>query len=715
MAVTTQTKNLFLFLALFIILAAPAVALDTHLNITLHETVYQNVTFAQDFDLEEEQQAILIEGVVTVQNPGPETVNDVNVRFDTIENLATDFIHRASEGREGFQTIYPDEENNFNITQTITQGTPITLPEDLDEDRANDTVTHNNTHLIFELSSEYEEFSIPFSNGTNPVNLQNAPVDLDMDFEIVSSRQDNSYNQNRSFARVIITGTVDTAETLDPAEVTIAIQDYERDYAVVYVPELRPGNHSVFDYNVSAAIPAPLNLTMQYTNDEFETKVLTGERFGIFLEANNIATSGEDIENVNITMRAEDVTVENGSAAETFNFTLHNLSENLTTSGDYLNVDNSSNRTWYWTVNSGTMVQGDNYNISFYMQAPDTVASSGTHLAMTQILAYSVPQTTSELRIDDVRAQAAIRFNESKRIVSPQDEEDNRNVTWGSDPNVGTDLNINYTLEKVSLWVTEVRDPNQRVGIETTYYPNQTIAQDETWQGDRWYFNFTDGSTADAPPPIIWMKPYWIIQNTGDQIVNSSITVNGTDLYMNYVYVVGGYWLEVDKQVIDTGDGTFDIFTEVINRGNGHTPQNMTVTVYDFIPDNFDAHSWSSPPNNQSQVSGEFTGTAYQWDVGLRTNLSTSFSPRGSADGLDTYSLNYSVNGTGDFQVSDLYIVGLDPRLVDGANTFEGVSVISAIASTSREVLYLAIVVFLIGINLANFLMTSRINRKLGN
>ncbi len=135
--------------------------------------------------------------------------------------------------------------------------------------------------------------------------------------------------------------------------------------------------------------------------------------------------------------------------------------------------------------------------------------------------------------------------------------------------------------------------------------------------------------------------------------------------------------------------------------------------MYDFIPREFTAYNFSPTSNNESNVSGQFEGTAYQWDVGLRTTLATSFSESGAADGLDVFFMNYSVNGSGTYRVSDLYIVGLDPRQVDGANAFEGVSILAGIASTSRELLYLGVVVFLVAINVGNFLMTSKISKKL--
>jgi hypothetical protein len=330
-------------------------------------------------------------------------------------------------------------------------------------------------------------------------------------------------------------------------------------------------------------------------------------------------------------------------------------------------------------------------------------------------LFYNIGATASRLGIDSVRARSEVNFTTSKQVIGPQDNTSSRNVTWQSLPAVGTYLNITFTLEKVTLWVTSTLDPNIVVGdLNTTYTPSQQINQTVTWAGSAWLFNFTDGSdSVTAPPPIVWIKPYWIITNTGGQILNQSITQNGTDIYIKYIYVVNGYWLEVNKNVTSTANNSYDIRVWVHNRGNGHTPQNLTVTVYDFIQSNFVAYGFSPAYNNASNVSGQFSGVAYQWDVGLRTNLSTSFAPEGDPSNLDEFYMSYTVNGTGDFKVSDLYIVGLDPRSVDGAGTHEGISVLSGIASTSKELVYAAIVLFLIAINIGNFLMTSRINKKL--
>ncbi len=712
-----QRVGMFVLALLFLVTFSTAAP---HVDVYIEETVNQNVTFAADFDLIEERTFSLIEGVITVTNPGDETVFDIYVILDEVASLESDFINRGAvplTQREGFQVIFPNVDGSVETINDTIGVASFDLELDLDEDGINDSVRVNNTHIIFNITSEHDQLvAIPFSNQTNTsLDISVPGTILNMTFDLVSTKEDTEHNDGWTFATVSIIGEVTTpGQLISPGEVNVTIQDLARPYAVLHIPELRSGQFTVYDYNVSSLLVAPpLDIDTAYTNPEFSTKVLSGEYFWVQLIARNIATVG-DLENVNITMRAENVTVVNGSVSQTFDFTLHNLSTDSAISADNANVVNTSNKTWFWGVNGGTIPVGEEYNITFQIRAPDTINSSGTFLAMTQTLAYQINTTASQLNLLDVRARASVVFNETKRIIRPQDSLENRNVTWQSEPKVGTNENITFTLEKVSMWVTEVLDPNERVpGLNTTYFPDYTVNLTRTWLGAQWIFNFTDGSIASAPPPIVWMKPYWIIANVNDQIVNSSFTVNGTDIYMNYIYVVNGYWLEIEKRVIDAGDSMYHIRTEVRNRGNGHTPQNMTVTVYDFVQSNFEAWNFSPTPNADSPVTGQFDGIAYQWDAGLRTNISTSFAPREDADGLDWYYINYTVNGSGDFSPSDLYIVGLDPRAIDGANTFEGVSVVSAIASTSREMIYLAIVVFLIAINVANFMMTSRISRKL--
>jgi len=709
---SSSARILFSFLAtvaLCILLVPAVAATGTNVNITFRETVFQNVTFAADFDLVENVTYSLIVGNVTIENPSPETVYDIYLRIINTEYLASNFTFAA--GRFGVQK-YETKNNDTvtNLSSPIT-ATPLNIG-DVDEDQINDTVFLSGNNIVFNISGEYELLSYPLFNTTGAANLA-LTNEFNTTINVTSQWLDGNYNDGRVYATLRINGTQTTPNQLVPGEVTLALNDTARLFTVLFIPELRPGQQTTFAYNVSSLfVEPPLDINTTYTNPQYETKVLAGEYFGIRDVATNVAQVGA-LTIVNITIEGLSVNVSNGSLWELHNFTLHNLSN----TGDYQWVfgNGTNDRLWSWLTNNGTIGIGESYNISYLVRAPDTVPTSGTYAAIQQNLTYFINATASRVGVDDVRARADLNFTASKQIISPQDALENTNVTWRSVPAVSANTNINFTLERVTLWVTSTLDPNiVSYNLREEYYPAQQIGPGVSWIGQQWLFNFTDGSNSvTSPPPIVWIKPYWIIENANNQILNQSFTQNGTDTYIKYIYVVNGYWLEVEKNVTSVTDTMYNIQTVVRNIGNGHTPQNLTVTVFDFIPAAFTPYNFTPGFNNASNVSGQFEGTAYQWDVGLRTSIATSFAPRGDPSGLDTYYLNYSVNGTGEFRVSDLYIVGLDPRQVDGANAFTGVAIVSAIASTSKELIYLGIVVFLIAINVGNFLMTSRINKKL--
>lgn len=688
-------------------------ALNPHLNITFSETVYQNVTFAKDFLLVENRTYSLIEGVITIENPGAETVFDSYIKINNTENLVTNITYAS--GRFGTEIIYPKNSDVSGNLSLVINTTFQSLGADIDEDGTNDFVRINATHIIFNATSEFDLLAYQLFNSSGAANTSVANQAYSgVLINVTSIKIDGNYNDNVVFATLYINGTQTTANQLNASLINLTFNDTARPYAVLHIPELRSAQQSVFGYNVSSLlVEPPLDINTTYTNALYQTKVLAGQLFNVTDYASNIASVG-DLIILNISINGMNVTVENSSGYnETFYFTLHNLSA----TGDYQYVygNGTDNLSWSWVANNGTIPIGQTFNISYQVRAPDTVPTSGTYPAVEQNLTYTINATASTVGVVDVRVRADVNFTTSKQIISPQDNLSNNNVTWQSVPSVATVQNITFTLEKVTLWVTSARDPNQiAYSLNTTYTPSSTVDQSTVWTGGAWTFNFTDGSDElTAPPPIIWVKPYWIITNTGGQVLNQSITHNGTDTYIKYIYVVNGYWLEVYKNVTSTSNSSYDLKIWVHNRGNGHTPQDMTVTVYDFIPSAFTAYGFSPNYNNLSNVSGQYTGVAYQWDVGLRTNLSTSFAPEGDINDWDEYYLNYSVNGTGNFQVSDLYIVGLDPRKVDGAGTHEGISVLSGIASTSKELIYAAIVLFLVAINVGNFLMTSRINKKL--
>jgi len=492
----------------------------------------------------------------------------------------------------------------------------------------------------------------------------------------------------------------------------------------IHIPELRPSNYTTFTYNLSCTnTQPPLDLNTTYSNFDhgFGRKVLAGEQWWIHQSAINVFNI--PLTNVNITIDAVGVPWN----VTVFNFTLNYVNR----SGDWSSVHNNSdsNETWWWEPNlgSGIIAAGSAYNITYVVRAPDNVPYTNTYMAIRETLEYSINNLASNLSLDEVRAIGGLIFKEDKRIVKPAHDEFDTNVTWEVTVNVSTDKNITYTLEKVSLWITEtlnVTDKNTTFGfLNLTYAPSAEVNLSTDWSTPAddsvWRFNFSDGSDGtSSPAPIVWIKPAFRITNNYQQILNSTLTRNGNDLYMKYIYVINGYWLQIDKNITSVDADTYQINVWVENIGNAWTPQGLDVTVYDFIPSEFTpfgwTHSWQS---NQTVFSSEFNGTAFQWVIPKQAPYNASLGPMNgpAAVGLNqrSWNLTYYVNGSGAYKVSELYIVGLDPRKVDGAGTHEGITVLSVLSSQSMEVFYIVLVGLLVVLNIVNFMMTKRINKRL--
>lgn len=591
-----NTAIMVLSLLLVILMAWSVSAAETRINITISETVDQNVSFAKNFYLTETQEYCTITGIVNITNPSSDTVSDIYLTFTNTGNMLTNFTH--IDGRNGSQVA-----------------------------------------------------------GNNP-----------------------------------------------------------GDVFVVHVVELEPTNHSTFQYSLDCStVQPPLNIETNYTNPEtgINRKVLAGHNWTVTQIASNDLAVGQPINNINITIQAQPV-VWNGTTDD-FNLV------QLLPVGDYANVNGNgtSNLTWYWIVNGGTLAPAATANISFIVRAPDNVPTSNTYMAIKETLTYSVPYLASNLSLVNVTAVADLDPQLQKRIIRPSDNENNTNVTWEVTGSINVPINISYNLTKVTMWVSADLNPVNYTTpfgrLNVSYQPGTEINQSNSWTTPAWLFNYTDGSdSVTSPAPIVWLRPYFTILNAYNQIVNGTITQNGNDLYMKYIYVVNGYWLEVKKNITNVGPDQYRIDTLVENIGNAWTPQGLVVTVYDFVPAEFIPWNFSKGYDAYSNVSGAgFNGTSYRWTIPLKSPYNSSLGPRTESYANRTWNVTYYVNGTGEYKVSELYIVGLDPRQVDGAGTHEGITLVSNLASGSREVIYATVVLLLLIINVINFVMTRRINDKL--
>ncbi|MBN1275280.1 hypothetical protein JXA12_03230 [Candidatus Woesearchaeota archaeon] len=589
-------------LALFLLVlgGAASAAQPTRLHINITETVNQNVTFAENFDLVSDTKSCLIIGKLNISNPGAETVSDIYLTFSQTLNMSGNFTHES--GRSGSQV-----------------------------------------------------------SGVAP-----------------------------------------------------------GDNYVVLIPELRGGNYTLFNYTVNCSdVEPPLAITTSYSSQVagIDRKVLAGSSWTINQSIENQLGIGETINDINITIETLNVTW--NVTSDDFQFS------GLYPLGDYAYVTGNGTSTslWWWKVNNGSLAFGNSAFIMYNVTAPDNIPTSATYAALRETLQYEISRLASNLTLENVTAIADLEFSLDKRIVRPADNDQSNNVTWEVDADITVPFNVSYNLTQVSVWVTKTLDPTDTdvspYGdggyLNQTYNPLSEVNQTTPWSMTEWYFNYSDASdNATARPPIVWLRPYFTIINAQNQILNSTITRSGTDIYMKYIYIVNGYWLQVDKNITSVGEDRYQIDTLVENIGNAWTPEGLVVTVYDFVPSEFAPYGWTMSPDSNSPVAGgDFNGTAYRWTIGLKSPLNSSLGPSTESYLNRTWNTTYYVNGSGDYQVSELYIVGLDPRKVDGAGTHEGITVLGAFGSASAEVFYLTIVLFLIIINVVNFVMTRRINDKL--
>jgi hypothetical protein len=718
-------KNLLLFLLLICALIASAFAQEAKLNISFTERVFENVSFAESFYLEEKQKFVFIDGKMNVSNPSNDPVYDIYISL--VNTRTFDGNMQNEKGRYATQFGYIGGFKEYGLIANTTNN--VTLQDDFDFDNINDSVYVNNTHVLVNLTL-LGLVPVRVTDGSgfnsNLTSLNGKSIRINSEIIIAGTL----------YGRLVINGTYTGSEANNtiPSSWNAKFKKITNN-VTLFIPELRGHESTLINYTIYAQagdgvmVQSPLDLNTEYLNS-YSTKILAGHEFVVRDKVTNVpAQQGLNytIFVLNITMALVPVPW-NGTD---FNFSYVNLSTSgdynnvfafNTTNGDYKNVTDNlntrNNQTWYWVPNNGSLNLGDSVNITYIIKAPDSVPSSNTYKFMTQDIYFMIFNVVSNLTVTEVRSASQLQFNLSKQIWNESNDESNHNVTWRVDAAVSVPINTTYNVSKVTLWVSKNLNPGNGTGLTMNYTLTSLLNQSTSWTTDTstsWYFDYTDGSSANFPPPIIWMKPYYIIFNGYNQIVNQSITNVGKDLYLKYIYVVNGYWLSVDKKIINVGQDIYNITIQVLNIGNGYTPAGYVVQVYDFIPSGFTPSGFNPGWNaNMTTNQPNYNGTAYQWVVsGSRTPMNASFAPKGHVSGMDKWNATYSVQGIGDYKVTDLYIVGLDPMRVDGAGASPLIAIVEGLQNSSYEVIFALVVLVLLVINVANLVMSQRIETKL--
>ncbi|MFW6285839.1 MAG: hypothetical protein ACOC16_01560 [Nanoarchaeota archaeon] len=487
---------------------------------------------------------------------------------------------------------------------------------------------------------------------------------------------------------------------------------------ILHIPELRMGENATFIYSINnTEIRPPLNYTTEYS----DSKLLAGNNITIKDNIENVFDNypfqtNTCIYDINITQVTTPVNF-SGVWQDYF------FDSTSTTGLDATNVTYSGDdKTQYWDVLNGTCLnKGALTNISYIIQTPLNIPKTTDYYMTNTTIRYKLNNTISHLKVFDIKAISEADIDFAKRIMSPSHPTlYGSNVTWNVTGAFSTITNITYNLTDVTFWVSQrnvngsYTDPNtidndtiSGDSLKIDYSPAALVNSSNPWNSSSWMFNYSD-----IPSPIVWMDVNFTIANDGTQLINRSVTRNGDDIYIKELYLIIGYWLEIDKNITSIGNNTYNIKIDVHNKGNQVTPADTVVTIYDFVPANYNINGsivYSNSPwyntdhANKSVFGTEYNGTLHQWGI-LPTGLgglNTSFSQGPSVNENTTWSAEYNVTGFGDYKLLDVFVTGLDPQQVDGAGSTKSVVVselIDRVSSTEGVFAIVASILLLIGL-----------------
>ncbi|CAB3289474.1 conserved exported protein of unknown function [Methanocaldococcus lauensis] len=233
----------------------------------------------------------------------------------------------------------------------------------------------------------------------------------------------------------------------------------------------------------------------------------------------------------------------------------------------------------------------------------------------------------------------------------------------------------------------------------------------ESWNTTKYEFIFDD-------VPVVWANCSFRVVNSNITVLNESDNEYSPEFGSSYIivekiYVIGSYLLKVTKHVIPKGSGTYEVYIVVENIGSQKTPD--YVYVYDMIPYNFTIsdiwvnqssmlaqHYNNNPSINYTgftAVSAGIYNVSYYWAL-------HSLYPSANGDGYwnaseiqnnQTVVIHYTLNGTGKFSPSDVFIVGIDPRNSLLPTTSPKITAVSGVIENNYEPL-LALLTTIVGL-----------------
>ncbi len=540
-------------------------------------------------------------------------------------------------------------------------------------------------------------------------------------------------------------------ESIDSENSEVSINQ-QGDSILIYIPLLNPNENITIDYNIDPSIiEPPISIETDYSQD----RILPGETITVYDTVESNFEGNQYHDNCIYDLQLTHNAINNNDNHPTYEFSFtgnidgnHDTYANLI--DDYTLLFDLSNE--------GCIENEDIFDLNYELESPDNISETSSYNFVETEIEYLINSTISDINVIDVKAKSeGIDFNLSQEVIGFTNESDinDENVSWEVTSNIFTQLeSISYNLSEVTMWVSEPENEIETdiQSIDHDSVSNELLEVKYNWSGmytessinedcsiDQiltsenpfsssnnndciWSFNYSYN-----PSPIVFLEfdfellvnNYLLREGTGDtesaQIQTHYETKNGEDLFHRQIFMILDYWLSLEKNVTSIGNDTYLIEVWVKNRGNQWTPINSPVSIFDYLPSDFELVTNLTDTQNQSIYSdtlsnvytteydnfsittdGDFQGEMLKWSLNYNNNdynINSSLSP-GDDTGWDdfdsTWYTRYKVRGEGDYESRELYITGLDPELVEGASSDRYIEFSSGIETLrNEEILFL--------------------------
>ncbi len=566
----------------------------------------------------------------------------------------------------------------------------------------------DNIEVAAEMNSSYSTtYTMNITTFINISNNGNDDLsDIWIAIDMVNNVSELTLYYNGSSSNVLITGNASYATDATYGNLKTAGAD-----VFVHIPILRVGEKVSLFYDVDdSKYGVPVLVDESYNVSKVPAKKTVSWKVYLNLSANSSAIpSGANLY-VNLTKYLSNDTANFGSdnwtvlgpIANALELSSHGVSFTVWngpyTSGnsDALNV----------TSSTGANLTTGPLNITFDVSGKSNVeARSSLEKFGFAVVYFKIDKNYSGAGIVDVYATGPARIQVTK-------EGPNSAMEWNESVNItNTAQGVTYVIRNVTLWAVPVvtggfPDLTSVIsGSYQTFSPGVTVAPGGNWTSAKYSFTYDN-------IPVIWANmSFELVQGaTGYQILEETVneyndTYGSSYIVVEKIIVIGSYLIKATKYVKPAGGNLYDIYLVVENIGGERSP---VVWVYDLVPQNFSVVNkmnvtQASMLRTNNSGNANFWWTVNQTNPGLgyKEGYAWELNPiEPNADGDGNYSdtaeisanqsvvIYYQVQGSGDYRLTEAFIVGVDPILSMNMQSSPRITIVTGSAARNYESLF---------------------------